>query len=145
MRIIKSLNSEDQTYDRTDMSLVAYVDSDESSDNDSGEPSEQPSRRVVDGDDDEIEVQEQRNASNKKKDLLIKHSPKNDKQPDASSDDNFDKKTKPKSIGNLFSSLPAPWMSSVTWASKDGGRMLGKKDKRQQSVKISLPVAEEVC
>lgn len=55
---------------------------------------------------------------------------------------------KPKSIGNLFSSLPAPWMSTVTWANKSSGKKALKKE-REQTIKISLPsrphLADDVC
>ena len=53
--------------------------------------------------------------------------------------------TKPKSIGSLFSSMPAPWMSTVTWANKISGKKAGTKGK-EQTVKITLPIlADNVC
>lgn len=49
--------------------------------------------------------------------------------------------TKTKSIGSLFSSLPVPWKSSVSWTNKNLSKDV-KKVGQSNTVKISLPNLE---
>ena len=114
------------------MSLVSYADSDDSGDSDSSEQNVQLPTSII---------KEDGRESDTKTDHLRNLFPKNDEQPE-DSDGNYET-TRPRSIGNLFSSLPAPWMSTLSWVNKDKSKKSGKKDK-SHTVKITLPVAEEV-
>ena len=119
------------------MSLVSYADSDDS------------------GEEDVSESEVQKNET-KNKDEAVKINTTDVRtktpsigtnikaQPDHIDGDGSDM-TKPKSIGSLFSSLPAPWMSTVTWAKKSSGKKKGIKEK-EQTVKITLPSLDNnVC
>ena len=53
---------------------------------------------------------------------------------------------KPKSVGSLFSLLPAPWQAENTWQKKKDSKMSATEDKRpKQSIKIAIPTAPKVC
>lgn len=52
---------------------------------------------------------------------------------------------KPKSVGSLFSLLPAPWQAENTWQKKKDSKMSAAEDKRpKQSIKIAIPTAPKV-
>lgn len=108
------------------MSLVSYVDSDESGEEDKSES--EVKKNVEKNWDKELEPGTT--------DLPTK-APIEENNPDNNFDDNGHDKTKPKSIGSLFSSLPAPWMSTVSWTAKSSVKM--PKARGGQTVKISLP------
>lgn len=57
--------------------------------------------------------------------------------------DNVDGDEKPKSVGSLFSLLPAPWKADSTWQrkKKDGKASVAEDRKLKQPVKISIPTA----
>lgn len=60
--------------------------------------------------------------------------------------DNFDGDEKPRSVGSLFSLLPAPWKADSTWQrkKKDGKASVAEDRKLKQPVKISIPTAPKV-
>lgn len=60
--------------------------------------------------------------------------------------DNVDGDEKPKSVGSLFSLLPAPWKADSTWQrkKKDGKASVAEDRKLKQPVKISIPTAPKV-
>ena len=53
---------------------------------------------------------------------------------------------KPRSVGSLFSLLPAPWKADNTWQSrkKDSKTSLAEERKSKQPIKISIPTAPKV-
>ena len=52
---------------------------------------------------------------------------------------------KPKSVGSLFSLLPAPWKSENTWQKKKESKISTAGDKRsKQPIKIAIPTAPKV-
>jgi hypothetical protein len=106
------------------MSLVSYADSDDSEE-DIGESEVQTN----------VHKEEERAVENKKINLQIKEAKQTKSQQNT---DNTDANTKkPKSIGSLFSSLPAPWMSTITWANKSSDKKSEKE--KQATIKITVP------
>ena len=58
---------------------------------------------------------------------------------------NSEVNNKPKSVGSLFSLLPAPWQAENTWQKKKESKISAAGDKRsKQSVKIAIPTAPKV-
>ena len=52
---------------------------------------------------------------------------------------------KPKSVGSLFSLLPAPWQAENTWQKKKESKISTAGDRRsKQPVKIAIPTAPKV-
>lgn len=52
---------------------------------------------------------------------------------------------KPKSVGSLFSLLPAPWQAENTWQKKKESKMSGAEDRRsKQPIKIAIPTVPKV-
>ena len=52
---------------------------------------------------------------------------------------------KPKSVGSLFSLLPAPWQAENTWQKKKETKISTAGDKRsKQPIKIAIPTAPKV-
>ena len=53
---------------------------------------------------------------------------------------------KPRSVGSLFSLLPAPWKADNTWQSrkKDSKTSVAEERKSKQPIKISIPTAPKV-
>jgi hypothetical protein len=108
------------------MSLVSYADSDDSGEEDIGESEVQTN----------VDKEEERAVENKKINLQIKEAKQTKSQ--QNNTDNTDTNTKkPKSIGSLFSSLPAPWMSTITWANKSSDKKSEKE--KQATIKITVP------
>jgi hypothetical protein len=108
------------------MSLVSYADSDDSGEEDIGESEVQTN----------VDKEEERAVENKKINLQIKEAKQTKSQ--QNNTDNTDANTKkPKSIGSLFSSLPAPWMSTITWANKSSDKKSEKE--KQATIKITVP------
>lgn len=52
---------------------------------------------------------------------------------------------KPKSVGSLFSLLPAPWQAENTWQKSKNSKTSATEDKRsKQPIRISIPTAPKV-
>mgnify|MGYP002804100680 CR=1 FL=1 len=107
------------------MSLVSYAESDDSGDEDISEPEIQ--KNVEKNSDETVTID--------KTGLQTKTAVQTKTQ-QGHTDNDGSKTTKPKSIGSLFSSLPAPWMSTVTWASKSS-------EKKQPTIKITMPSLDD--
>jgi hypothetical protein len=109
------------------MSLVSYADSDDSGEEDISESVVQKN----------VEKNEDKAVTIHTTDLQTKTQAEKNKGQENVDVDGSDM-TKPKSIGSLFSSLPTPWMSAVTWANKSSGKKSGMKGK-EHTIKIALP------
>ncbi|XP_028411261.1 proline-rich protein PRCC-like isoform X2 [Dendronephthya gigantea] len=108
------------------MSLVSYADSDDSGEEDISEPE-------VKKNPDKIKDKEPKPGATNFQTTETRASVGQSKLDDSFNDD----KTKPKSIGSLFSSLPAPWMSTASWTAKSSAKI--PKARAGQTVKIALP------
>ena len=118
------------------MSLVSYADSDDSGEEDVGKPEVQES--VTKNENKVVEIK----ATNVQTKAPLRPNKAQQENIDADGSD----VTKPKSIGSLFSSLPAPWMSTVTWANKSSGIKKKGANVKEQTVKITLPsIDNDVC
>ena len=113
------------------MSLVSYADSDDSGEEDINEPEIQQN---VEQSSDKSVKNDKMQTTTKLPGLQVEKN-----KPDIDAYGSEIKK--PKSIGGLFSSLPAPWMSTVTWANKNPGKKTGT----EAAVKITLPNLDNVC
>ena len=114
------------------MSLVSYADSDDSGDEDISEPEIRKN----------VEKNEDKAVTIDKTGLQTKATVQTKTQ-QSHTDNDGSKTTKPKSIGSLFSSLPAPWMSTVTWANKSSNKK-SQKNEKQPTIKFTMPSLNDV-
>ena len=114
------------------MSLVSYADSDDSGDEDISEPEIQKN----------VEKNEDKAVTIDKTGLQLTKTAVQTKTQQSHTDNDASKTTKPKSIGSLFSSLPAPWMSTVTWAKKTADKK-SERNEKQPTIKITMPSLDD--